>query len=207
MFIDLTMSISDKMPFNPDHFPPEVAPYSNIDENGWTASRMVLSTHNGTHMDAPRHFVKGAESIDNIPLDLLIGPAQIIHLDHVLEEKTLITPAHLPEIHQPRVLLHTKWLERTLGTPAYFSGFPILTPEAAIYLAEKGVRLFGLDAPSIDYDGDTHTALLSRGIVIIENLINLQQLEAYCELIALPLPLKNGDGSPIRAVANVSARN
>ncbi len=203
MFIDLTMPIYAEMPYNPDHFPPEISTYASIETHGWAASKVVLDSHLGTHMDAPFHFVKAGETIENIPLDLLIGPAQVIHLRNV-GEKEAITPASLPAIRHSRVLLHMGWAERTFGEPAYFVDYPYLTPEAAVYLVENGVRLVGLDAPSVDYDpGHTHIALLSRGTVIIENLLNLHQLGESCILIALPLPIKHGDGFPIRAVARI----
>ena len=80
-----------------------------------------------------------------------------------------------------------------------------MTPEAAEYLAGKGGRLLGLDCPSVDYDpGKTHVALLSRGTVIIENLNNLDNLPESGTLMALPLPIKAGDGCPLRVVAQVN---
>jgi arylformamidase len=203
MFIDLTMPIAEGMPFNPDHFPPEITSYASIATHGWSASRLVLDSHLGTHMDAPCHFVAGGQSLDQLDLDVLIGGAQVVHLEQVGEQAAL-TPASFPSINQPRLLIHTGWSERALHTPAYFARYPYLTPEAAEYLVDRGVRLVGLDCPSVDYDpGKTHVALLSRGTVIIENLINLHQLPAHCALIALPLPIKGGDGCPLRAVAQV----
>ncbi len=203
MFIDLTMPIAEGMPFNPDHFPPEIIPYAWVEVGGWSASKLVLDSHLGTHMDAPCHFVAGGQSIDQIELDVLIGPAQIVHLEQIGEQEAL-TPAHFPAVDQARLLIHTGWSKRTLGTPAYFTRYPYLTPEAAEYLAGKGVRLVGLDCPSVDYDpGKTHVALLSRGMVIIENLVNLDNLPESCILMALPLPIKAGDGCPLRAVAQV----
>jgi kynurenine formamidase len=204
VFIDLTMPIAEGMPFNPDHFPPEITPYASVATGGWSASRLVLDSHLGTHMDAPCHFVAGGQSIDQVELDVLIGPAQVVHLEQIGEQEAL-TPAHFPVIDQARLLLHTGWSKRTLGTPAYFTRYPYLTPEAAEYLAGKGVRLVGLDCPSVDYDpGKTHVALLSRGTVIIENLVNLDHLPQSCTLMALPLPIKAGDGCPLRAVAQVN---
>lgn len=203
MFIDLTMPIAQGMPFNPDHFPPEITSYASIETHGWRASRLVLDSHLGTHMDAPCHFVVGGQSLEQIDLNVLIGPAQVVHLEQVGEQEAL-TPSHFPTINQARLLIHTGWSERALGKPAYFAQYPFLTPETAAYLIERGVRLVGLDCPSVDYDpGETHIALLSRGTLIIENLINLERLPDTCALIALPLPITNGDGSPLRAIAEL----
>jgi arylformamidase len=203
VYIDLTLPISPGMPFNPDHFPPEITSYAAIETHGWRASRLLLDSHLGTHMDAPCHFVAGASTLDQVGLDVLIGPAQVVHLGRVDEQEAL-TPAFFPSIEQERVLIHTGWAERALHTPAYFKRYPFLTPEAGAYLAERGVRLVGIDCPSVDYDpGETHVALLSRGTVIVENLVNLDRLPATCALMALPLPIKDGDGCPLRAVAEV----
>jgi arylformamidase len=201
MFIDLTMPITEGMPFNPDHFPPQIVAYASIETHGWRASRLVLDSHLGTHMDAPSHFVAGGLTLEQVELDVLIGPAQVVHLAQV-SEKQALTPAFFPSITQERLLIHTGWSKRALHAPAYFQRYPYLTPEAAEYLVERGVRLLGLDCPSVDYDpGRTHVALLSRGTVIIENLVNLDQLPATCAFMALPLPIQGGDGCPLRAVA------
>lgn len=204
MFIDLTMPIAAGMPFNPDHFPPEITPYASIETHGWSASKLILDSHLGTHMDAPSHFVQGAATLDQIALEVLVGTAQVVHLDNVGEKEALL-PQHFPVINQDRLLIHTRWSERTLGSPDYFARYPYLTPEAAEHLVNMGVHLVGMDCPSVDYDpGKTHIALLSRGTVIIENLVNLDRLPERCTLIALPLPIKGGDGCPLRAIAQIN---
>ena len=204
MYIDLTMPIAEGMPFNPDHFPPEILPYASIATHGWSASKLILDSHLGTHMDAPCHFVQGAASLDQVALDQLIGPAQVVHLEQIQAKQALL-PQHFPSITKERLLIHTGWSQCTLGTPAYFAQYPYLTPEAARYLLSMGVRLVGMDCPSVDYDpGETHVALLSHGGVIVENLVNLERLGNDCLLMALPLPIKGGDGCPLRAVAQVT---
>lgn len=204
MFIDLTMPIAAGMPFNPDHFPPEITPYASIETHGWSASKLILDSHLGTHMDAPSHFVQGAATLDQIALEVLGSTDQVVHLDNVGEKEALL-PRHFPVINQDRLLIHTRWSERTLGSPDYFARYPYLTPEAAEHLVNMGVHLVGMDCPSVDYDpGKTHIALLSRGTVIIENLVNLDRLPERCTLIALPLPIKGGDGCPLRAIAQIN---
>jgi arylformamidase len=203
VFVDLTMRIAADMPFNPDHFPPEITPYATIETHGWSASRLVLDSHLGTHIDAPCHFLEGGTTVDQIPLDVLIGPAQVVRLD-AIEPGQPITPELLPPLEQPRVLIQTGWARDFIGSRDYFSTYPYLTPNTAVSLAEQGVKLVGLDGPSVDYDpGDTHIALLQHGIIIIENLMNLDQLPTQCTLIALPLHIRGGDGSPARVVAQV----
>jgi len=198
---DLTMPIAAGMPFNPDHFPPEITPYADLPTHGWRASKLVLDSHLGTHIDAPHHFIEGGETVDALDLAVLIGAAQIVHLTGI-GECAAITLDHLPPVQHPRLLLHTGWSERAFDDLTYFSAYPYLTVDAARALAEQGVRLVGIDCPSVDYDpGDTHRALLGRGVIIIENLVNLARLPTFCTVMALPLPIRRGDGSPARIVA------
>ncbi len=198
---DLTMPIAAGMPFNPDHFPPEIVPYADLSTHGWRASKLVLDSHLGTHIDAPYHFIEGGETVDALDLAVLIGAAQVVHLTD-MGEHAAITPDHLPPIHHQRILLHTGWSERALGDPTYFNAYPYLTVDTARALADQGVRLVGVDCPSVDYDpGETHRALLGRGVIIIENLAHLERLPTSCAMTALPLPIQRGDGSPARIVA------
>ncbi len=201
MFIDLTMPIAHGMPFNPDHFPPAISTYATVAAQGWEARRLLLDSHLGTHIDAPAHFIAGAMTIDEIPLDVLAGPTQVIHLPN-LAPGASITPELMPPLRESRILLHTGWAAHALGDNEYFTQYPYLTVATAQVLADAGVRLVGLDTPSVDYDpGETHVALLSRGVVIIENVINVDRLSDRCWIAALPLPIQGGDGSPARVIA------
>jgi len=200
-FVDLTIPITSTMPFNPDHFPPEISTYGSIERDGWAASRLVLSSHLGTHIDAPSHFIAGGPAVDQIPLDVLIGEAQVIDVRHVTSGKP-IEPDDLPDIESPRVLLYTGWSEEQLGTLDYFSAHPYLAEAAAARLISRGVRLFGIDSPSVDYHpSETHKVILGNGGVIVENLVNLGLLPGICNVAILPLRLQGVDGSPVRATA------
>lgn len=199
--VDLTQPIEAGMPFNPDHFPPEIAPYADIETHGWRATRIVLDSHLGTHMDAPSHFVPDGDTLDAIPLDRLIGTAEVVRIDGV-EARTALTPDHVPATTAARLLLHTGWAECTYGTPDYFAEYPYVTPELAQVLVDRGVILVGLDAPSVDYDpGETHHVLLEAGVLIVENIANLASVPDRIRLTVLPLPIVGGDGCPVRAVA------
>lgn len=199
--VDLTQPVEAGMPYNPDHFPPEIAPYADIETHGWRATRIVLDSHLGTHMDAPSHFVADGDTLDAVPLDRLIGPADVVRIPGV-EPRTPLTPEHIPATTASRLLLHTGWAERTYGTPAYFADYPYVTPELARVLVDSGVLLIGLDAPSVDYDpGETHRVLLGAGVLIVENVANLALVPDRIRLTVLPLPIVGGDGCPVRAVA------
>jgi arylformamidase len=199
-FADLTLPIADGMLFNPDHFPPEITAYATLERDGWAARRLVLDSHLGTHLDAPSHFVAGAPDVDEADLAVLIGPAQVLHLDDVVPGE-VITAARLGPVTGPRVLLDTGWSARGLGQEEYFGRAPYLAPDTARALLDAGTRLLGVDIPSVDLDGGVHVALLGGGCLIVENMTGLGVLPGSCELIVLPLPIAGGDGSPVRAVA------
>jgi arylformamidase len=201
--VDLTMPIHEGMPFNPDHFPPHITPYAQVATHGWSASRLVLDSHLGTHLDAPCHFVDGAPCLDDIALEHLVGPTQVIHLDSVRDDEA-IGPERLPIIKDPRVLMSTGWWRHADDPDRYFARYPYLTLDAAAVLINSGVRLVGIDGPSVDRDGETHKEFLSRGVVIVENLISLDKLPETCTVWILPLRIAGGDGSPVRAVAEVA---
>ena len=167
-------------------------------------SRILMSLHAGTHMDAPFHFVGGAAGIDQIPLEQCTGPAMFLNV-----AAASIEPMHL-EPHRDllqrwrKVIFNTGW-HKQWGQPEYFTAYPVIAEDAAILLVGYGVHLVGVDAPSVDRAPyKSHQALLNSRAVIVENLANLDAVpEGVFELIALPLRIAGRDGSPIRAVAAV----
>ncbi|WHY87425.1 arylformamidase [Neobacillus novalis] len=163
--------------------------------------RLELSTHTGTHVDAPFHFDNGGKRIYELDLNLYIGPARVIDLPPEIES---IGVKELKDIDLDGV---TRVLFRTLawknGT-VFPEKIPHIEPELAPYLAKKGIRLIGLDVPSVDpidsKELPAHHSLNANGIHILESLILDEIAPGEYELIALPLPLVDGDGSPVRAI-------
>jgi len=198
IYIDLSMPISPAMPTNqPDHFPPVLKPYSHIASEGWAGTAITIDSHCGTHVDAPSHFVAADIGVDQIPLDVLIGQGQKITVD-----AAVITAEHLASVSAHRVVVHTGWSDRA-DTPEYITGSSHLNADAARHLVSCGVRLVGIDAPSVDAPGvgDVHQILLGSGVIIVENLSNTAALPDSFELIVSPLRIVDGDGSPARVVA------
>src|SRR5215470_5699361 len=105
---DLTMPISPGMLVNPDHFPPEITTYATLENDGWVARRLVLDSLLGTHLDAPSHFVADAPDVDDADLAVLMGEAQVIHLENVMPGEA-ISAARLGPVTGRRVLLDTGW--------------------------------------------------------------------------------------------------
>ena len=167
-------------------------------------SMLNFGAHTGTHVDAPAHFIEGANTIDKLPLEVLIGPARVIHVPEDLTEidSAFLSGCDLDGVE--RVLFRTR--NSGFWDQSFRKDFTHLLPEAAALLVAKGVKLAGCDYLSIEkfHSGHhrTHLTLLSNGVVIVEGL-NLAEVPAGdYELICLPLKIADGsgDGAPARAV-------
>ncbi|ETI70611.1 arylformamidase [Neobacillus vireti] len=163
--------------------------------------RLELSTHTGTHVDAPFHFDNDGKRISELDLNLYIGPARVIDLPPEIESISIEELKEVDLDGVTRVLFRTcAWKNGTV----FPEKIPHIEPELAPYLAKKGIRLIGLDVPSVDpidsKELPAHHSLNENGIHILESLILDKIVPGDYELIALPLPLVEGDGSPVRAI-------
>ncbi len=199
---DVSVPIRPQMPVYPGDPAVDIERTMQI-ANGDVAnvSRLSFGAHTGTHVDAPRHFIEGAMSIDEIPLNLLVGRARVVEVS-----ATVITPDVLGEFdftEDARVLFKTRnsylWSD-----PEFSKDFVYFTKEAAELLVEHGVKVVGIDYLSVEkYNFDVphvHRTLLGNGTIIIEGL-DLREVEAGdYEMICLPLRIEGGDGAPARVV-------
>lgn len=160
-------------------------------------------THNGSHADAPFHYLADGTPIDQLPLDLFMGPAVLVDVSRA---GWIISREHLEHAkrhfaHAPRLVLKTGGWPDSARFP---ERIPTLAPDVPAWLGAAGVQLIALDVPSVDaIDSKTlpvHHALAAASICIIESLDLSQVSEGIYELIALPLKITGGDASPIRAV-------
>ena len=161
---------------------------------------ITTTLHVGTHADAPSHFVQGAESIADVPLERYVGPARVV-ARHGDEPITAEEVAEWDARPGERLLVRT----RDEVDPAVFPAeFAHLTPAAAAALAAAGVVLFGIDTPSVDHqDSKTlgaHKALLGGNVAILENLDLTAAAPGRWELIALPIRIAGADAAPVRAI-------
>jgi arylformamidase len=163
-------------------------------------SELTMSPHTGAHTDAPLHYDAAGASIGEVPLDAYIGPCRVIH---ALDARPLVEPTHL-RAHlagaPPRVLIRTY---RT--TPAgWDSQFAAMAPSALELLHDHGVRLIGIDTPSLDPEQskslDSHQVVRRHRMAILEGIVLDAVGEGDYELIALPLKWHGIDASPVRAV-------
>ena len=179
-----------------------------LDQTVTNLSRVELSVHTGTHMDAPSHFFADAETIDQTRLERCLGLARLVDLRGLppgAEIRREHLETHCDTLRQVRAaVLHTGW-SRHWGAPAYFRDHPCLSAGAAQLLVDCGVEIAGVDTPSVDREPyPAHRVLLGAGVLIVENLTNLEAIGAdQFQLIVLPLKVVGRDGSPVRAVAVV----
>ena len=163
-------------------------------------STIEATVHLGAHADAPSHYGAGAPGIAARPLEPYLGACELMHVEIGPGERIL--PAHLPSVPRaPRLLLRTG----TFPDPTRWNeDFAALSPELVHHLADLGVRLVGLDTPSVDLMHDkalrSHQALLARDMSVLEGLLLDGPPPGLYTLIALPLAIAGADASPVRAV-------
>ena len=166
--------------------------------------KFTSGIHSGTHMDAPLHYNDAGLSIDQLDLGILLGPARVF-LAPGRAALTREVFAGLDGRATPRVLVRTNHCDDKTQFPARI---PILAPDVPAWLATQGVKLIGLDLPSVDQIDDpsmqVHHRLSAANILILENLDLRAAAPGVYELIALPLKIAGAEGSPIRAVLRVT---
>ncbi len=170
---------------------------------GANVSRVDFGSHTGTHVDAPKHFFDDGTPVDQLSLDVLMGPARLIDVG---AEATSVTAAMLRGADlagAERVLIRTR-NSGYIRDREFHRDYTYLAPDGADYLASLGTRLVGVDYLSIEqfHSGHhrTHRALLERGIVIVEGLDLSEPQPGTYHLVCLPLRLAGIDGAPARAV-------
>jgi arylformamidase len=204
-WIDISQRLDEKVAVWPGDTPFTYKVNWGKEESGSVnVGEINMSVHTGTHIDAPFHFDNSGKKVIDLDLDLYIGNARVIHLPN----KTSIGVHELSSIDLngvTRLLIRTDaWRERYV----FPQTIPHIQPELAAYLSKLGVRLIGLDLPSVDpLDSKelfAHHELAAHGIHILEGLVLDDVLPGDYILAALPLPLVEADGSPVRAVLKKS---
>jgi kynurenine formamidase len=211
--VDLSHPLDDDTPVYPGDPVASFSPATTIDEHGYNVLHVRMGSQTGTHVDAPFHFLADGARIDELPLELFLGPAVIADVRGKRPHEAItwadLTPV-ADRLGSGRMLvLHTGW-DAHWGTDAYFD-HPFLDGDAAARVVAAGVRTIGLDALSLDetvLGGEpaggfpAHLAVLGAGGVIVENLRNLAGLPSAEPVVSvLPLRLSGADGAPVRAVA------
>ena len=209
-WIDLSLPIKTGMPVFPGDPEVSLETVRSHARDDMQLSRLVIGSHTGTHLDAPRHFLAEGESVDQLPLDRCCGTAFVATCPWQPGKTINLNRLDISGfVDGDMLLLATGWDSRA-GTKDYYREVPEFSVGSAVWLLRKGIRLFGLDLPNVVEAGDPncpeamHLKLLGAGMVLVESLAGLMPLAGKrVEFQALPLRLVGGDGSPVRACGKV----
>jgi len=208
--VDLSHTVSPNMPVYPGTEQPIFITGCSIEEAGFLEKKITMYSHTGTHIDAPAHLIKDANTLDLLGIEHFHGSTLMLNFENDKSKKIDVSSLepYGKEIETiDFLLIHTGW-SKYWGTEKYFSGYPALTSEAANWLSKFQLKGLGLDTISADVsetaDYPVHKTLLKKNIIIIENLINLLALPGFIfSFSCFPIKFEDADGSPVRAVAYV----
>jgi arylformamidase len=202
--IDISRPLDERMPAWPGQtaFHRELLTSTEAGDVA-TTSNLAGFCHTGTHVDAPSHFIKGGDTLGEVPLEPWIGPCRVVRHG----EDRDITGADLDAWDLDgveRLLIGTPNAARWDDGPAFREDYVALDASAAQVVVDRGIKLIGIDYASVEiFEGGeypVHHTLLGAGVAIVEGL-RLEHVEpGNYELVALPLPIAGGDGSPVRAI-------
>ncbi|SJZ82628.1 cyclase family protein [Selenihalanaerobacter shriftii] len=205
---DLTHVIYSDMPVFPGTEQPVFKKANTLKNDGFQENKITMYSHTGTHIDAPAHMLSNGLYLDDLDVEHFIGKATI--LDFSNEKISLIDLNTLKPYEEKIrnvefIIIKTGWSDYW-GDEKYYKDFPSLSEKAAEWLLEFDLKGIGIDAISIDDINSTtfevHKILLSKEIIIIENLTNLDSIsKEYFTLSIMPLKNKKADGSPVRAIS------
>ncbi len=202
---DLSVTISEEMPIWPKDPQVVITKKRSIDcSDSCNVTQLNIGSHTGTHIDAPYHFDNNGLKIDQIDLGTLVGTARVFDMG-TDSDISMENIRGLDLSGVVRVLFKTVnsnlW---KIGLNSFTENYAAVTSDAAKYLVDSGIKLVGIDYLSIEKFGsklhDTHNTLLKNGLVVIEGLNLSDIVPGDYDLVALPLKIKNGDGSPARVI-------
>ena len=218
MLYDITRALTPRTAVFPGDTPVSIAPVMQM-RNGDSANvtALTMSAHAGTHVDAPLHYSDDGIGIDAVPLDVLMGPARlitvaaidVISIEALARVLRLASTAGVVSTQgagrktlPSRLLIHTRASD--VPDDVWQPDFAYFTAEAADWLGANGVRLIGMDTPSVDYatskELPAHKTFLKHGVIIMENLCLRGVPDGDYDLIALPLRIAGNDAAPARVV-------
>ncbi len=202
-FYDVSFPLHPGMPAIPGDPPIAERPLRSLARGDpYSLTQLTLSTHAGTHLDPPAHFVPGGMPVDEIPVDTLVGPCEVIEVPP--GRRAVLASDMRGPTGGARLLFRTANSARWAVSEAFFPEYVGLTGEAARALARDPPKLIGIDSLSIENDPTgrfpVHRALASAGVVVLEGLRLGEVPAGHYELICLPLRVRGGDGAPARVL-------
>ena len=203
---DITVPFSTNLPVYPGDPAVQIKQVSSLESGDiCTVSHLSFSSHTGTHVDPPSHFVAGAMTLDQLPLEVLIGTVRVVDTGEIPAiDRATVEQANLDGVE--RVLFKTRnsqmWKRASFSE--FNQEFVYLETDEDELLVERGIKLVGIDYLSIEkfnfVEPATHWALLRNNVVIVEGLDLSEVEEGEYELICLPMKIKDGDGGPARVI-------
>lgn len=203
-WIDISVPIHNAMHGWPGNPPTFISMHAGTAKGDvCNVSAIAISSHAGTHMDSPFHFLHGAKTMDTLPWDAVIGPCRVVEI----KDEESIKPAELEKLNLQkgeRILFKTPNSARSWQKDEFDKDFVYISKEASQYIVDRGVQTVGIDYLSVGgfyKDGiETHHILLGAEVWIIEG-IDLSKIEpGEYDLICLPIKFQNGDGAPSRCL-------
>jgi len=211
--VDLSMTWGSEVQPLEGHPHITFEPITTHEKDHRSNTEVNFSIHTGTHIDSPYHFFPDGKTIEQMPLETFIGPALLVDLREVAKPGHEITLSELQSegeltkdyVKGKRIVLWGDWAKSRWNTSELYNNNPFLSEEAAVWLRDSGATALAMD---FAVDGappyPNHPILLGAEIPLIENLVNLEEINAReFTLIAFPLPVEGGDGSPARVVAQI----
>ena len=203
---DISLTISPSLPVWPGD-PPVKMPLTESMETGaeYNLTRLDISAHTGTHVDAPHHFLNDGRTVESLALDVLTGPCYVVQLPDDVDEISAEVLERIPlAAGTTRILFGTRnskfWAQ---GETRFQEDFVAISEDGAEWLVERGIKLVGVDYLSVAPYSDsvpTHRVLLQAGIIALEGLNLAQVPRGFYDLYCLPLKLAGADGAPARAI-------
>lgn len=203
---DISLTISPTLPVWPGDPPVKMTQTENMDSGAeYNLTRLDISAHTGTHVDAPHHFLNDGRTVETLPLDLLTGPCYVVQLPDEINEINAETLERMSlPMGMPRILFGTRnsklWAQ---GQNQFKEDFVAISEDGAEWLVAYGIKLVGVDYLSVAPYSDsvpTHQVLLRAGVIALEG-VNLSQVpRGFYDLYCLPLKLAGADGAPARVI-------
>ena len=208
---DLSQTYANGMPHAGTIPAPCFEQVKSVERDGYSVTQLSVATHVGTHIDAPSHLIEGAQTIEDVPLETLVGPALVVSVEKGPGEEITAEDLESTEVGSSpdaALLIRTGW-GRKFGDKDY-NDHPYLSEDAARWIVDRSFRLVGLDvttpdAPghrrTEDFDFQVHRILLGSGVLILEHLYLEEVVGEKFELFVGSLKVEGGDGAPARVLA------
>jgi len=202
---DLSHTLESNMPVYPGTPQPDIKQIAFFQDDGFRETRICLSSHTGTHIDAPYHMIEDGKKLEQLAPEAFAGSAAVIRVPagEKFIGRGMIVNSGIDLENADFLLFYTGW-SKYWGDKKYFRDFPVLSADALELLISVNLKGVGFDTISPDMgegsDWPVHNALLGNDMIIIENLKITEEVPATGNFFCFPLPYRNADGSPVRAV-------